>query len=69
MEVDKPELRSFRAVAGGPHPIVKRMNAFVTNGYHFHTRKRDKSRKLKILGLWWKLKAKHIMEKFLISLS
>ena len=41
MEVDEPESRSFRAVAGGPHPIVKRMNAFVTNGYRCHTQKRD----------------------------
>jgi len=32
-------------VAGGPHPIVKRINAFVTNRYWFHTQKRDKSKK------------------------
>jgi len=44
--------RSFRAVAGGgPHPIVKRMNAFVTNGYRFHTQKRDESKKTQNFGV------------------
>ena len=50
-EVDEPESRSFRAVAGGPHPIVKRMNAFVTNGYRLHTHKRDESKKTQNFGV------------------
>lgn len=69
MEVDEPESRSFRAVAGGPHPIVKRMMHLSPMDIDFTLRREMSRRKLKILGLWWKLIARHITEKLLISLS
>jgi len=37
MEVDEPKSRPSRVMASDRHPIVKRMNAFVTHGYRFHT--------------------------------
>ena len=45
IEVDESKLRSFRVVAGGPQPITKRVNAFVTNGYFFQTQKTEESKK------------------------
>ena len=52
MEVDEPESRSFRAVAGGPHPIVKRMMHLSPMDIDFTLRRDMSQRKLKILGLW-----------------
>jgi len=40
MEVREPKSRFL-----SPHSIVKRMNAFATCGYDFHTPKRDESKK------------------------
>jgi len=57
-EVGEPESRSFRDMAGGPQPIVKRMNAFVTNGYRFHTSKRVESKKIQNFGVMAKTESK-----------
>ena len=69
MEVDKPELRSFRAVAGGPYPIVKRMNAFVINGYRFYSRKRDDSKKTQNFGVIVEVESKICYKKNIVIIE
>jgi len=38
-------------VGSGPNPVAKKTNAFVINGYRFHTQSKDKSKKTQNFGV------------------
>ena len=57
------------ALARGPNKIVNRYNSFIINGFKFHTREREKFRKIQNSGVMVEAMENPIMVHLKISMS